>query len=396
MAYAPPTVGPAGLTIPSYQDILTYLLTQFQTIYGQNVAVDSSSPDYQLISIFALALSDGFQAMQQDFNSRSPSFAIGAALDSIIKLNGLVRKGATFSTCLATITGTPGTEIVNGIVEDSVFGQQWALPSDIIIPGGGSVIVLCTCLTAGAFPLSVGTLTIIVTPTAGWTSVTNATASTPGVAAETDAQLRARQAVSTELPSVTTLAGTIAEISAVPGVTRLNVVENQTNSVDANGNPPHSITAVVEGGDPTGVAIAKAIFNNRGIGCLTNGNITINVSDPNTGEITAISFDRPTYLTIYVTANVHLLTGGTSGTLTLIGTAILNYLNSLQIGERISYGALIATAMAAVNTNLSQPIAVVESLFLAQTPTPTSTADILPGFNQVSQGVEPNIIVNSV
>lgn len=382
-SYAPPFISASGLTVPTYTQILNLLLQNFQAIYGPGVYLGVDSADYQMLSIFALALSDAYSAIQLDYNNRAANFAVGAALDSLVKLNGLVRKSATYSTCPVVITGTPNTVITGGLVRDTVPGQGalWALPSPLTIPSGGTLNTVVTCQTIGALNALPGQLTIIATPTAGWTNVTNAVAASLGQPVETDSQLRTRQALSTELPSITMLAGTIAAIAAVAGVTRYNVVENPTNAVDANGNPPHSITAVVEGG--AALDIATAIYNNRGIGCFTNGTTTVNVTDPNTGIVMAVSFDLPTYKTIYVTANVHPLAGYTSATGAAIQTAIQNYLNSLQIGELVTLSALYAAAMA-VTPSLQVPLFSIRALFLGTAPGPTGTADITMSFNQVA------------
>jgi len=397
MSYSAPQVTAAGLSIPSYNDILNYLLDNFRQIYGQTVYLQPDSPDYQFISVMALALSDAEQAAQLSYNNRSPNFAIGAALDSLVKLNGISRKLATQSTCQVTLTGTPGAIILNGICVD-VNGNKWDLPASVTIGGGGTVTITATCEISGAVNALIGQINGIFTPQAGWTSVNNSTAAVLGQPIETDAQLRGRQALSVELPSQTLLAGTVAAIAATPGVTRYNVLENATGGVDAFGNPPHSVTAVVENG--ADLDVATAIYNNRGIGPLTNASstggatpVTVNVPDPNTGIVTPIGFSRPNYVQIYVTVNAHLLTGGTTATITAIQVALTKYLNSLQIGELVSYSALIAVAMS-VNANLSAPIVLVETLFLGTSPGPVGTADIAVLFTQVAQ---PNVVtVNSI
>lgn len=391
-AYAPPFIGVAGLTIPSYNAILAYYIGQFQSIYGTTVYLGNDSADFQLMSIIALAASDAMQALQLEYNNRGPNFAVGAALDSLIKLNGLVRKAASFSTCPVTVSGTPGATITDGVVSD-VNGILWDLPPSVVIGGGGSSTILATCEIPGTIDAQIGQITGISTPAAGWSSVTNPSAANVGQPVETDSQLRARQSISTELPSITMLAGTVAAIAAVPGVTRSTVEENPTGGTDANGCPPHSITAVVEGG--TDLAVATAIFENRGIGCFTNGSTSVIVTDPVDGLSMPIGFDRPTYVPIFVTVNAHLLPGGTSGTLAAMKDSIVAYLNSLQIGELVSYGALVAVAMS-VNASLSAPIVSVHSLFFGLSAAPATITDITVAFNAVAQGIAANILVNSV
>lgn len=394
MPYSPPSVTAAGLSIPSYTDILNLLLGAFSSGFGGNVYLGTDSPDYQFISVIALSLSDAMQGIQLAYINRSPNFAIGAALDALVTLNGISRKVASASTCQVTLTGTPGAVITNGICTD-VNGVKWDLPASVTIGGGGTVVTTATCEIDGAINALIGQITIIFTSQFGWTSVTNASAAILGQPVETDAQLRGRQALSVELPSITLLTGTIAAIAATKGVTRYNVVENATNATDANGNPAHSVTAVVEGG--VDLDIATAIYNNRGIGPLTNPTatnpVTVSITDPSTGIITLIGFARPSNKQIFVIINAHLVTGGSSSTLTAMQAAVIAYLNSLQIGELVSYTALIAVAMG-VNLNLSQPVVLVESLFLGTSASPSAVIDIPMNFNQVAQ---PNTItVNSI
>jgi uncharacterized phage protein gp47/JayE len=392
-SYVPPNVGPAGLTIPGYEDILNDNLEQYTSIFGANQYIGTDSAIYQLIAILSLKQSDTMQALQYAYNQSSPTTAIGAGLDRLVKLNGIARKPFSFSTAIVTVNGTPGTVINNGAAQDT-NGNTWNLPATVTIPGSGNVNVSATCTIPGNIVAEPNTITIIATPVGGWTSVTNAAVSTPGVPIETDSQLRARQAISVAVPSKTLLAGTIADLAALPGVTRYNVLENPTNAVDVYGNPPHSITAVVEGA--TDAAVAQTIYNNRGIGCFTNGTDTVVVTDPTNGNITMpISFDRPTYIPIYVTMTVHGFAGFTSATLAQIATDIVNYLNSLQIGENVVFSEIYGAALNA-RPNPDAPLFSIRSVFTGVAASPSGVADIALLFNQVAQGVAANIVVTTV
>lgn len=400
MSYQSPAVTPAGLSIPSYADILALKLSQVKTLYGQSVYLGNDSSDYQLISLDALMVADGMSGLQQVYSNRGPSTAIGAGLDSIVGVNGIARLKASFSTVVVTITGVPGTVITNGVVKDTSLGLSWDLPSSVVIPGGGTVNVIATCEVSGAVNIPIASATIIQSTTSGWVGVTNAAASAPGNPVETDAQLRARQAISVALPSRTVLQGTIAAIAATLGVTRYNVIENFTNTTDSNGTPAHSVSAVVEGA--TDLAVATAIYNNRGIGPLMNGatpstggSTSVNITDPITGLTTAVGFYRPTNVPIFITVTAHLQNGGTSAQQTALKNALLAYLATLQIGATVNFGALVSAAMS-VNPNLALPIIEVRALTFATTATPTTTTDVTMLFTQVAQAVPANVIVNLV
>jgi uncharacterized phage protein gp47/JayE len=275
MSYAPPSVGPAGLTIASYPDIMDDNLQGFLNIYGQNQFVDPSSAIYQLLSIISLKQADCNTGLQLAYNQSSPLYAVGAGLDRLCKLVGIARRPATFSTASLTVGGTPGTTITAGVAED-VNGYYWNLPTTVYIPIGGSVNVSATCTTPGVVVAEAGQINIISqTDTAGWLTVTNVSPSTPGVAVESDSELRARFAESVAVPSATLLAGTRSDLLALADVERVNVLENPTSTTDSYGNGPHSLTCVVQGG--TAPEIAQVIYDNRGIGCDTQaamGNFT--------------------------------------------------------------------------------------------------------------------------
>jgi len=401
MAYVAPSVGPAGLTIPSYQDILADNLAGFQNIYGSNQYVGPDSEIYQFISILSLKMADICQGLQLAYNQANPLTAIGVGLDRLVKLNGIARLPFTYSTAVLTITGVVGTIIVNGVAQDT-NGNQWALPASVTIPIGGSIAATATCNAPGNIVAEPGQISIIASPVGGWKGVTNAAASISGNPIESDSELRARQSISVALPSKTMLAGTVAAIAALTGVTRYNVLENPTGSTDSYGNPAHSVTAVVEGG--TQLDIATAIYDNRGIGCLTNGlisgastpeTVTVLVTDPDTGYQMNISYLTPVYVPIYVSASIHGLAGYTSATLTAIQTALVNYLNSLQIGEMVTLSALYAAAMS-VMTNFSNPEFSIRALTFGESASPVGTTDIVLTFNQVASGITANVILTVV
>lgn len=392
-SYIPPFIGPAGLSVPAYADIVNYLQEQFKAIYGQDVYLGNDSADFQFIALIALLVQDNMNLAQLLYNNRSPSFAVGAALDSLVKINGLYRKVASFSTAAVTLTGTPGTTITNGVVTD-VNGNKWNLPVTVLIGGSGTVITVATAQVTGLITAAIGQINGIATPTAGWTSVTNAAAASPGQPVESDSQLRARQAVSTELPSITMLTGTIAAIAEVSGVTRYNVVENPTSGVDALGNPPHSITAVVEGG--ADVDVATAIYNNKGIGCFTNGSSSVVLTDPVTGIPSTISFSRPGPVPIFVIIPIHPLSASYNTAMqNAILAAVLAYLNSLEIGELVTQSGIIAAALSVVS-NISNPPFSIRGLTLGTAPAPGGTADVAILFNQVAQGVVGNVSITAV
>lgn len=360
--YFPPSLGPSGLKVPSYQSILADNIQQFLNIYGTNQYVAPDSAIYQLLSAISLKQSDVNLALQLAYNQSSPQTAVGAGLDRQVKMNGLARAPFTFSTALLTIAGDTGRTITNGFAQDQQ-GNLWALPTVVMIVSG-TVNALATCTTPGAIAAEPGTINIINTPVAGWTSVTNAAAAVAGEPVESDSQLRARQSVSVALPSTTPLASTIAAVLAAKGVIRVapgyptpggpgSSIENPTGAADSWGNPPHSISIVAECTNT--LTVAEAIYAKKTIGCFTNGTTTVPVVDSVTGVTEDISFYLPMEVPVYIL--VVLVGYGappTSAAIQAVQTALVNYLNALAIGETVSLGALYYEAMS-VNSTLTSP-----------------------------------------
>lgn len=338
-----PYIDDTGLHVPEYADIKTTLESAWRGIYGADIYLEPDSQDGQLIAVFALALLDTYQAMEQVYQGFSPSTASGETLSRVVKINGIRRQAGSYSTADVTITGTAGTTITGGIVAD-VAGQKWDLPDTVVIPSSGQIVVTATAQDEGEITAQAGQITKIMTPTRGWQTVTNAAAATVGAATETDAALRLRQAYSVALPSTTILEGTLGAVLSVDGVSKATIYENDTNTSDSNGIPAHSISVVAQGGSTTD--IAKAIWLKKTPGCGTYGTTSEVITDSN-GITTTINFYRPTITAVAVTVNITPEAGYLAATGGAIKTAVAKYINDLAIGADVSIARVTAAAITA-------------------------------------------------
>lgn len=385
MAYFTPYIDASGQHIPTYTDILNDMIASMKEIYGNDIYLENDSADYQFLSILALKVSDSYQAVQYAYNSRSPETAIGAALDSVVKLNGIYRKPAGYSTCQVVLTGTAFTEIKNGSVKDTT-GTVWNLPASVIIGSDGTLTTTVTCSVAGAVTAIAGDIKKINTPTYGWTSVVNNVSAVPGNAIETDGELRVRQTVSIANPSQTMLSGTLGAIRALDNVERVSVYENDTNvsDVDADTNPfglpPHSITCVVEGGDDT--EIAEAILYHKGIGCYTNGTTEVAITDQNE-YINKVRFYRPSYVPVHVSLKIKKYTGYISSLSQDVREAIYTYLEGLEIGRDVSV-SILAGVIVGCNPNPAKPLFGIASLTIGRSADSLAADDMTINFNELA------------
>ncbi len=99
------TIDQNGITVPAYADILTYLKDAYRTIYGADVYLEPDSQDGQLLAIFAAAINDANAMAAAVYNAFSPATAQGVGLSSVVKINGIARAVASFSTVDVLIVG---------------------------------------------------------------------------------------------------------------------------------------------------------------------------------------------------------------------------------------------------------------------------------------------------
>ena len=325
------TVTAEGISAPDYQTVLDTITGYFQQIYGSDAYLEPDSKDGQLVALVALAIHDANNTAISVYRSFSPATALGDALTSNVKINGITRRAATNSTVDVLIEGEAGTLITNGSVKDA-NGIIWNLPAQVAIGIDGTVIATASCSVAGAVAAPAGSVNKINTPTRGWVSATNPQAATVGVAAETDAELRVRQSQSVALASLSPFDAVDGAIANVEGVTRHKLFENDTEVTDVNGLPAHSISAVVEGGDAT--VIANTIRSVKGQGVSTFGMTSVVVTD-RYGNPYTIRFSRPVDVPVFVSITLRALTGYTSDVGDEMKAAVASYINSLAIGDSV-------------------------------------------------------------
>lgn len=336
------TIDATGIHVPLYDDVLAYFIASYQSIYGSDVVLDSSTQDGQWLAILANAVNDCNQGALAAYLSYQPTYAQGVGLASIVKINGIAKLVPTASTALVTLVGQVGTPIVNGVIGDNVgLNTRWGLPALVTIPAGGSITVTATCESLGAVTAGAGTLTNILTPTNGWQTVTNAAAATAGSPVEIDAALRQRQSTSSSLPALTIQESIFANVANVAGVTRLALYDNDTNAPDANGVPAHSLAVVVQGG--SAAAIAAAIAAKKAPGSGTYGTTAIVVTDSH-GVTNTINFFVLTQVRLTVSVTIKALAGYVGTTTALIAASIAQFISTLSIGETSYLNRLFAAA----------------------------------------------------
>lgn len=298
-----------GIQVQTFQEIYDELAEGYREIYGEDINLEPDSPDGQRVGIEAQARLDlqtyGLTLYQQ----LDPNFAIGVALNRLIKLSGITRRPPARSQVDVTVTtDRPLTLPADYAVEDDL-GQVWTTLSSVDLVNGANTVTLFA-ENFGAVEADANTITEPVTVVIGVQSVTNPLAAQVGRDEETDEELRIRRNRSLENPATSTTGGLFTALGDLPGVTDLAVYENDQDTTDTERNiTPHTIWPVVEGGavDDIIEAIAKNKTGGTGIKGTVEGTYNETLFKPNGDEyiiIHELRFDRPTDVPLFVRATI--------------------------------------------------------------------------------------------
>jgi len=363
-----------GIAAPDYQTVLTSLTGAYRGIYGTDAYLEPDSQDGALLAVFALALHDTSSLAIAVYQAFSPATAQGGGLSSVVKINGLKRQVPAFSTCDVVLTGQVGTVVADGIVIDPA-GGRWIVYGLVVIDQSGAVTARATFENPGAMAAPPGSLAVIGSPTRGWQSVTNPGSATLGSPVESDATLRQRQAVSTSLPSRSVLEGIEGAILALPGVLRAKAYENDTGAVDSRGIPGHTVSMVVDGGDPQ--AVANTIGAKKAPGVGTYGTTALTVVDvyqiPRT-----VQFFRPVIVPITVAISLQALPGYVAPNGVAVSAAVAAWINALPIAAPVRLSRLYVP-VDGVSSTFN-----VTGLTLARTGGTLAAADVVLAFNEAA------------
>ena len=235
-----------------------------------------------------------------------PLSSSGKALQAMVQLNALTALAGTASTVLVDLTGTPGYVMAAGaLCGDQAGTITFSLPQVVFNSGGNATGILATCTSLGSnapSPNIIGAVSKMITPQAGWGSVSNPAPVVLGTAEETDEQLRQRQQVSTSNTAGTIIEAWTSALMQITGVTFARIYQNVTGSVDSNGIPANSVAAVVTGGSARN--IANCIMSKVSV-CQTYGNQSVIQTDTSGTEYT-IQYTIPIVLTIAMALTLHV------------------------------------------------------------------------------------------
>lgn len=302
-----------GITVDSFNTTFDELVANFKDIYGQDINLEQSTPDGQLIGIAAQSKTDTLELAVRLYNMFNPATVEKRQQDNLYSLVGLKRKASQFSFVEVQVT-TTGACTLRGLddkIEDldgtgymvsDTVGNNWILTETTYINIAGTYTLSFRAQNQGAVTCLPNTITNMVTIVGNVSSVNNpAVQNITGQSEETDADFRNRFYQSRASGSTGTQEGLLSKLLNLNLVTGAYVYSNNGSSTDATGTPEHTIWVIVEGGETAD--IGNLIYANVTDGCGMRGSVTYTIKT--TGGLTqTIKFDRPTYTPIYVTMSL--------------------------------------------------------------------------------------------
>jgi uncharacterized phage protein gp47/JayE len=229
----------------------------------------------------------------------------------------------------ATVQSSDGTQNFTVLLDTTNSAYNASLGGYVLPANTGSVTVTVQDQVAGsAGNVQAGAITVITTPIPGVDTVTNASAFTNGIDAETDAAFRARFQLYLASLSEATLAAVENAIAGVQQGLTYTVTENY----DYNGtyDPGFFYIVINDGSGSPPSSLLNAVSS------------AINA-------IRALAIRFAVFAPVVVTANVSMTVTSAAGLVHstivgAVGTALQSFINSLPLGTSLPYTQLAAIA----------------------------------------------------
>jgi uncharacterized phage protein gp47/JayE len=309
-----------GLTSTGYDPrTLDVVLTSIQSVLRDKISLKLDLGERTVLGNVSNLMASGVAELEaliaEAYNAYDPDNASDDRFVSLALLTGVPRRGETHGLVTATLDLDAGQSYAAGDLSAHVIdeaGNRWQNRDAVVSTTAGAYSAVFESELPGVAAIAeAGTLTLIVTPVAGWNSVTNAAAATPGQDIESIAALRIRRELALSIGGSRTRGAIRSKLALLDGVLSVEVFENTTNATDADGIGPHSVRIVVWDGSPGAAdddAIAQVIYDHKAEGIPSQGSVSGIAQDAVVGP-TVVAFDRASVSNVTVTVDIESATG---------------------------------------------------------------------------------------
>ncbi|ENA3448859.1 baseplate J/gp47 family protein [Yersinia enterocolitica] len=383
-----------GLEIDTFRDLFQTLSDAYKSIYGQDIDLDQESPDGQRVAIEAQARTDIEASIQWLYSQMDPDFNTGDMQQIIAKLHGLyLRPGSRSQRDLNVATDRP-VFLYSGYKIRDQSNQVWFVRQNVTIPAGTTTVTFFAQDFGKVTGLIADTFTQL-TPELGVLSITADAVAVVGRDEETPEEFRQRRNRSLENPATGSTGAIFAKVAQLPGVTDLNIGENDTK-VDnpVTGIPANSIWLVVEGGAVSD--IVEVMIKQKGGGTGVKGEVTgryIETLVRPDGSTLSIAhdmqFDRPIYIPLHISLTARRKVTNDPVDVETLKQALANRI--MHIGEDVDANELYADGYGVARVNY-----VLTNMKISADGIVFTDAELSPGFQGKFTLDVANIVVDEV
>lgn len=333
-------VNEQGYLRPTYDEILEERIALAQELFGQDIDTSDASALGKFIRLSVQDLADAYEAQEIIYYSRFPHTATGQSLDRLMPFAGITRNAGTPAEHIIKFTGTANYEVPVGFLVGTTGDEEFYLVNAVVLDENGEGTGLVNCTELGEIGnVALGSITEIVNPGVDVSAIEHIKIETLGKETESDSDLRKRFDLAIAGSGSGTATAIRGAIMRINGVTGCLIVENNTDTADADGRPPHSFEVYVYAPDDLDQEIAETIFSKKPLGIRTVGDVSVEVQDIS-GNTQTIKFSRVSEVVLYIKATI-----ATDGDFEINGveqiqTALVDHINALSTGEDVVFASL--------------------------------------------------------
>lgn len=271
-------INETGFVQTDLEEYLTRVRENWSAVFGEDLNFNPDTPQAELTAADAVLLVQLDEVLADLAASLDISQATGQQLDNLCSILSILRKGAIKSNVNADLTGSPLAVIPAGSKAKLTTGEIFVLDSSVQLDGSGEGAGFFQAEDSGPINVPVASLTQIVTPVAGWETVSNAAQGATGEDQETDFDYRRRYFLQLAVNAVTPIDSIVAGVFALDGVTDVAGFENDTSApvtIEGISVSANSVAIAVLGGSDS--EVAAEIRRRKTLGTGTVGDTTVSV-----------------------------------------------------------------------------------------------------------------------
>lgn len=329
-----------GWTSKDASAIKVAMRTSIAAATGISPNEDPDGPIDIFLSAVADAIAECWEAAGAGYAGFNRATASQRALDNICSLLFMTRQAATQATATVQVQGTNAVVVPAGSFVQTEEGVEFTTDADATLLGAGiDVDVTVTAVEYGSLTLAANTITEIVTPVSGWTSVDNSAAVSSGLDVETDAEFRNRTESAVSILGRGTVEAIYSRL-VDPNQKPTNLEFAKVLEPESGGEKTGHIQVVVYPNTTDDEELADLIWLTKPAGVQLDGAQSYTITDSQGFEQT-MYWDWATEVNLDVQVTITETQDYPADGDTQVATIVENYVNSLGPGDDVKHHKLV-------------------------------------------------------